>query len=76
MSETVRGPVGSGGAGAVGGSATAAGRGAGGAAGAGGRGGQGAEDSEHETPDYLKKFEHFADGRVVAPAVIGEIDPV
>ncbi|OZC88923.1 hypothetical protein CH254_11960 [Rhodococcus sp. 06-412-2C] len=30
-----------------------------------------AEDDEHETPDYLKQFEHFADGRTVAPSVIG-----
>ncbi|MFI8569138.1 PPE domain-containing protein [Rhodococcus sp. NPDC078407] len=29
------------------------------------------EDDEHETPDYLKQFEHFADGRTVAPSVIG-----
>ena len=34
-----------------------------------------AEDDEHETPDYLKQFEHFADGRTVAPSVIGA-DPV
>ncbi|OZD07316.1 hypothetical protein CH275_06785 [Rhodococcus sp. 06-235-1A] len=33
------------------------------------------EDDEHETPDYLKQFEHFADGRTVAPSVIGA-DPV
>ncbi|MGV8872497.1 MAG: PPE domain-containing protein [Rhodococcus sp. (in: high G+C Gram-positive bacteria)] len=30
-----------------------------------------AEDDDHETPDYLKQFEHFADGRTVAPSVIG-----
>lgn len=40
-----------------------------GAGGAGGRRGQ--DDDEHETPDYLKDFEHFEDGRVVAPPVIG-----
>lgn len=43
-----------------------------GAAGAPASGTRGqAEDDEHETPDYLKQFEHFADGRTVAPSVIG-----
>ncbi|SNT26997.1 PPE domain-containing protein [Rhodococcoides kyotonense] len=28
-------------------------------------------DDEHDTPGYLKQFEHFADGRTVAPSVIG-----
>ncbi len=45
------------------------GTGAAGAPAAGARGQ--AEDDEHETPDYLKQFEHFADGRTVAPSVIG-----
>jgi PPE-repeat protein len=31
----------------------------------------GNEDDEHQTPGYLKQFEHFADGRTVAPSVIG-----
>lgn len=31
----------------------------------------GSEDEEHETPGYLKQFEHFSDGRTVAPSVIG-----
>lgn len=31
------------------------------------------EDDEHDVPDYLKNFEHFADGRTVAPAVIGAV---
>ncbi|MFE5873764.1 PPE domain-containing protein [Rhodococcus sp. NPDC056506] len=39
---------------------------------AGGRHAAQAEDeTEHETPDYLKHFEHFADGRTVIPSVIG-----
>ena len=43
-----------------------------GAAGAPASGPRGqAEDDEHETPDYLKQFEHFSDGRTVAPSVIG-----
>lgn len=43
-----------------------------GAAGAPASGTRGqAEDDEHQTPDYLKQFEHFADGRTVAPSVIG-----
>lgn len=29
------------------------------------------DDDEHDTPDYLKNFEHFADGRTVIPSVIG-----
>lgn len=29
------------------------------------------EEQEHETPDYLKTFEHFADGRTIGPAVLG-----
>jgi hypothetical protein len=29
------------------------------------------DDQEHEIPDYLKDLEHFSDGRVVAPPVIG-----
>ncbi|NUS44683.1 MAG: PPE domain-containing protein [Mycobacteriaceae bacterium] len=29
------------------------------------------EDAEHDTPEYLKNFENFADGRSVAPAVLG-----
>ncbi|MDI9918607.1 PPE domain-containing protein [Rhodococcus sp. IEGM 1379] len=33
------------------------------------------DDSEdHDTPDYLKHFEHFADGRTVIPSVIGVAD--
>lgn len=28
-------------------------------------------ETEHDTPDYLKHFEHFADGRTVIPSVIG-----
>lgn len=43
-----------------------------GAAGAPASGTRGqAEDDEHQTPDYLKQFEHFSDGRTVAPSVIG-----
>lgn len=40
----------------------------------GGRGGGSATgdgDDEHDTPEYLKKFEHFSDGRTVIPSVIG-----
>ncbi|MFE3291782.1 PPE domain-containing protein [Rhodococcus sp. NPDC059234] len=33
--------------------------------------GIGQDDEEHRTPDYLKGFEHFGDGRVVIPSVIG-----
>lgn len=29
------------------------------------------EDELHHTPDYLRGFEHFGDGRVVIPSVIG-----
>lgn len=29
------------------------------------------DDEEHRTPGYLRSFEHFEDGRVVIPAVIG-----
>ncbi|MBJ8339872.1 PPE domain-containing protein [Antrihabitans sp. YC3-6] len=29
------------------------------------------DDDEHSSPDYLKNFEHFADGRTVIPSVIG-----
>ncbi|MDV7357404.1 PPE family protein [Rhodococcus oxybenzonivorans] len=29
------------------------------------------DDEERDTPDYLKNFEHFADGRTVIPSVIG-----
>ncbi|MFD6515553.1 PPE domain-containing protein [Rhodococcus sp. NPDC060176] len=32
---------------------------------------QSEDETEHETPDYLKHFEHFADGRTVIPSVIG-----
>ncbi|KAA0024696.1 PPE domain-containing protein [Antrihabitans cavernicola] len=31
----------------------------------------GEDDAEHETPEYLKNFEHFSDGRTVIPSVIG-----
>ncbi|GCE38079.1 PPE family protein [Rhodococcus sp. USK10] len=37
--------------------------------GAGAAGSQ--DDDERETPDYLKNFEHFSDGRTVIPSVIG-----
>ncbi|BAH52162.1 PPE family protein [Rhodococcus opacus] len=37
--------------------------------GAGAAGAQ--DDDERETPDYLKNFEHFSDGRTVIPSVIG-----
>ncbi|TQF74784.1 PPE domain-containing protein [Rhodococcus spelaei] len=33
--------------------------------------GIGQDDEEHRTPDYLKGLEHFSDGRVVIPSVIG-----
>ncbi|MDT2004616.1 PPE family protein [Rhodococcus opacus] len=39
-----------------------------------GRGAAGAgsqDEEERDTPDYLKNFEHFADGRTVIPSVIG-----
>lgn len=55
-------------------SSKAAAGGGGGAAGAGGRGGKAALDSEHEMPDFLKTFELFDDGRLVAPPVIGVLD--
>jgi hypothetical protein len=29
------------------------------------------DEQEHEIPDYLRNFEHFADGRTIAPPVIG-----
>ncbi len=32
---------------------------------------QSQDETEHDTPDYLKHFEHFADGRTVIPSVIG-----
>ena len=32
---------------------------------------QSEDETEHDTPDYLKHFEHFADGRTVIPSVIG-----
>lgn len=31
------------------------------------------DEQEHETPDYLRNFEHFADGRTIAPPVIGMV---
>ncbi|MFC4606140.1 PPE domain-containing protein [Rhodococcus kronopolitis] len=37
----------------------------------GGARGPGSADGEHAVPDYLRGFEHFADGRVVIPSVIG-----
>ncbi|WP_127781660.1 PPE domain-containing protein [Rhodococcus sp. X156] len=39
--------------------------------GAGARGANGQDDDEHAVPDYLKDLDHFTDGRVVAPPVIG-----
>lgn len=42
--------------------------------GAGGVRGNRQDEDEHEIPDYLKDREHFSDGRVVAPAVIGADD--
>jgi len=36
--------------------------------------GTGQDDEEHDIPDYLKDLEHFSDGRVVAPPVIGAAD--
>lgn len=63
----------SGGGGGTTSSTAAAGVG-GGAAGAGGRGAKAAQDSEHEMPDFLKTFELFDDGRLVAPPVIGVLD--
>ena len=32
---------------------------------------EGEDDTKHETPEYLKNFEHFTDGRTVIPSVIG-----
>lgn len=32
---------------------------------------QSEDETEHDTSDYLKHFEHFADGRTVIPSVIG-----
>lgn len=37
----------------------------------GGGRGPGGDDEEHRTPGHLKTFEHFEDGRVVIPSVIG-----
>lgn len=86
---SARGPLGAGGASGVGvstegtgprglgaaGSAVTGGRGgAGTGMGPGGTRGSGQEDQEHEVPDYLKDLEHFSDGRVVAPPVIGADD--
>ena len=51
--------------GATGSGPMTVGRGAG-AAGAGSQ-----DEDERETPDYLKNFEHFSDGRTVIPSVIG-----
>lgn len=36
---------------------------------------EGEDDNEHETPEYLKNFEHFTDGRTVIPSVIGGEQP-
>ncbi|MEV0947112.1 PPE domain-containing protein [Rhodococcus sp. NPDC049939] len=37
-----------------------------------GRGaGADSQDDERDTPDYLRNFEHFSDGRTVIPSVIG-----
>ncbi len=86
---SVRGPLGAGGTSGVGAAGESLGaRGVGGTAGtsaAGARGGSGAgagtgrgngqDDDEHDIPDYLKDLEHFTDGRVVAPPVIGADDP-
>jgi len=87
---SVRGPLSAGGTSAVGtggenlgsrgagggaGSASTGGRGGGGSGmGAGGGRGNRQDEDEHEIPDYLKDREHFSDGRVVAPAVIGADD--
>lgn len=35
------------------------------------RGAADADDPAHNTPDYLRSFEHFTDGRTVIPSVIG-----
>ena len=63
--------------GAVTGSAAPGGRGSGdlGAGSwAGHNYGQNEDEDEHAIPDYLKDLEHFTDGRVVAPPVIGADD--
>ena len=60
--------------GAAGSSATGGRGGAGLGAGAGAGRSNGQDDDEHEIPDYLKDLEHFTDGRVVAPPVIGADD--
>lgn len=49
----------------------AAARGTHGGAPMGGSQSGGSDDDEHDTPGYLRQFEHFADGRTVAPSVIG-----
>ena len=49
----------------------AAARGTHGGAPMGGSQSGGSNDDEHDTPGYLRQFEHFADGRTVAPSVIG-----
>ncbi|WP_072691373.1 PPE domain-containing protein [Rhodococcus marinonascens] len=36
-----------------------------------GAGSNSPDDEERDTPDYLKNFEHFSDGRTVIPSVIG-----
>jgi len=86
---SVPGPLSAGGTSGVGAAGESLGaRGVGGTAGtsaAGARGGSGAgagtgrgngqDDDEHDIPDYLKDLEHFTDGRVVAPPVIGADDP-
>ena len=86
---SVRGPLSAGGTSGVGAAGESLGpRGVGGTAGtsaAGARGdsgagagtgrGNGQDDDEHDIPDYLKNLEHFTDGRVVAPPVIGADDP-
>lgn len=35
--------------------------------------GSGPQDDEHDSPDYLRKFDRLEDGRTVVPAVIGEV---
>lgn len=51
--------------------AAATSRGGPGGAPMGGTHASGGDDDEHETPGYLRQFEHFSDGRTVAPSVIG-----
>ncbi|NLG54851.1 MAG: PPE domain-containing protein [Rhodococcus sp.] len=58
------------GAGGFGGGTGAAGNGMMGGRPAGANGSSDDED-DRDTPDYLKSFEHFADGRTVIPSVIG-----